>query len=56
MNFKALLKSKTFWAGLASIVTGIGMVAQGDMQTGMQTVLTGIMVIFLRDTMAKGGK
>ena len=44
----SLWKSKTFWSGMAAIVTGIGIGVAGDIPTGIQTVIGGLGLIFLR--------
>lgn len=50
-------KSKSFWGGLAMIVTGIGMIIAGDTATGIQTITGGIVAVCLRDAISKtGGK
>jgi hypothetical protein len=49
MNWKAMIATKTFWAGLALVVTGIGTwIADRDAGKGLQTILTGLGLIFLR--------
>ncbi len=50
-----LHKSKTFWAGLASIITAIGGVFTGtiDAGTAIQTGFTGLLAIFLRSGILK---
>lgn len=53
MNFKALLKSKTFYTGIAGVLTGIGLIVSGQKAEGIQIAITGFIAIFLRDTLAK---
>jgi hypothetical protein len=48
-----MLKSKTFWAGLVSVVSGIGLVVQGEMADGAQLIVTGLLAIFLKDAINK---
>jgi hypothetical protein len=48
-----LLKTKTFWAGIALIATGIQQWLSGDQHTGLQSVLAGFGLIFLRDAVRK---
>lgn len=43
-----LIKTKSFWTGVAGIVTGIGMIFMGDIATGIQTIGGGIAAIVLR--------
>jgi len=45
-----LFTTKTFWAGIASIATGIGFAFGGDVPQGVQMVITGFVAIFLRDS------
>lgn len=44
-----LFKTKTFWGGIVAIVSGVGMIAMGDVVTGGQTVIGGFIAIFVRD-------
>lgn len=44
-----LFKTKTFWGGIVAIVSGVGMIAMGDVVTGGQTVVGGFIAIFVRD-------
>lgn len=52
---KNLLKTKTFWAGVAGIVAAVGGYLSGtmDANTAFQTGLGSLMAIFLRDGMTK---
>lgn len=50
-----ILKQKSTWAGIAAIATGIGMVVGGNLDTGIQTVIGGISVIFMRQAIEKSG-
>jgi len=56
MSWRELVKSKTFWAGLASIATGVGMLLNGQSQEGAQLIGAGVLAICLRDGVAKAGK
>ena len=49
------LKSKTFWAGIAAIVAGIGALIMGDIQSGVQGIGAGIITICMRDAVEKSG-
>lgn len=52
---KDLLKTKTTWAGLALIVTGIGEgVTTGDWGNAARTIFEGLGLIFIRHAIAKG--
>jgi hypothetical protein len=50
-----LLKSKTTWTGIAGIIAAIGGAVTGSMDVGtaIQTGLTSLLAIFLRDGIAK---
>lgn len=50
---KDLWKTKTFWGGLASTLTGVGLILTGDVPQGMNLILTGIMSVFIRDGIRK---
>jgi hypothetical protein len=49
----SLLTTKSFWAGLASIATGIGLIIEGQVPEGIQLIIAGIITITLRDAIAK---
>jgi hypothetical protein len=50
---KDLAKTKTFWGGVATIATGIGLYMAGEEVEGIQTALAGLMVIFGRHAVKK---
>lgn len=50
---QSLLKSKTFWTGVGAVVIGTGMIIQGDNDQGVQTILAGLAMIFLRHSISK---
>lgn len=50
---KELMKSKTFWAGVASVFSGAAMILSGNNDAGMQLVATGLIAIFLRNGINK---
>jgi hypothetical protein len=50
---KNLFKTKTFWAGLASIVTGAGIIVGGDVNNGIVMIGMGILAVFGRDAVTK---
>lgn len=50
---KETFLSKTFWAGIAGIATGIGMITQGAVVEGVQTITVAVLAIFGRDAVAK---
>lgn len=52
--FKAgTFRSKSFWAGVVGIVSGIGLIVQGDMQGGITAIAAGVGWIFMRDAIEK---
>jgi len=53
MNFSELVRTKTFYAGLALIVTGVGLLVTGEQAEGIQTIGAGITTIFVRDAITK---
>ncbi|MBI5844769.1 MAG: hypothetical protein HZB23_08905 [Deltaproteobacteria bacterium] len=52
---KALLKTKTFWTGVAGLATATGAAAAGEMSIAqaVQTAITCLIGIFLRSGMIK---
>lgn len=58
MNIRELLKSKTFWTGVAGIVGAAGGYATGsiDMGTAFQTGLVSVLSIFIRDGIVSAQK
>jgi len=54
MSFdKTIFKTKSFWAGVGSIASGIGVIYAGSVPEGIQLIVAGITAIFLRDAIAK---
>lgn len=51
-----LIKTKTFWGGVAGIVSGIGLIVGGDVGNGVTAIIMGIVAITGRDAIAKIGK
>lgn len=47
------LKSKTFWAGIASVATGIGLIVAGDVLNGINMVGMGVLAVCGRDAVSK---
>lgn len=52
---QSMLKSKTFWTGIISIVGAVGGVVTGTLPVaaGIQTGITALLAIFIRDGIAK---
>ncbi|HUU45862.1 MAG TPA: hypothetical protein VM118_09025 [Acidobacteriota bacterium] len=50
----SLIKTKTFWGGLAAIATGVGLLFVGNIPEGIQTIAGGVLAIFIRDGIRKG--
>ena len=48
-----LLKTKTFWTGLVTVATGIILVVYENKEQGLQTILGGLGLIFLRQGLVK---
>lgn len=53
---KELLKTKSFWVGVAAIATGISMCAAKDYPNGIQMIGGGIATICLRDAVRMNTK
>ena len=53
---KPWYKRKTYYAGVALIITGIGqIVAEGDISNGIRTIAEGATLIFLRSAVEHVG-
>ena len=51
-----LLKTKTFWAGLAAVIGGIGLgVTTKDWTEAAAAIWAGVTTMFLRDAITKSG-
>lgn len=51
---KSTLKTKTFWAGLGSVLAGAATIATtGNVVAGVQMIVTGILAICGRDAITK---
>ena len=50
---KKIFKTKTVWAGIGSIVIGIGTLLTGGITDGTQLRMGGLVAIFLRDAIEK---
>jgi hypothetical protein len=48
-----LLKTKTFWGGLAAVATGVGLILAGDAPQGINAIVTGLLAILVRDGVRK---
>jgi hypothetical protein len=55
MMFSRLIKTKTFWAALAAILTATEQIATGNstLVDGLQIIVPAILAIFLRDGVSK---
>lgn len=47
------LKQKTTWTGLAAVGTGAVLAYQGHINEGVQTIIGGLGLIFLREAINK---
>jgi len=50
---KDLPKTKTFWSGLSLIAYGLYLAVSGNIEAGIQNIIMGLSVIFLRDAVRK---
>jgi hypothetical protein len=50
---KNLFKTKTFWTGAGSVVTGVGLILTGNKADGLQLLFTGFGLIFMRKAIQK---
>jgi len=50
---KSTLKSKTFWVGIATVVGGIALIANSEMEKGIGSILAGFAMITGRDAISK---
>jgi hypothetical protein len=48
-----LLKTKTFWTGLAGVASGIALCCTGDIPQGLPLIVTGLGLIFIRDSISQ---
>lgn len=48
MSLRDMLRTKTFWSGLSLVLYGGYQILEGDTSQGIQNVLTGLSIIFLR--------
>ena len=48
-----IFKTKTFWSGVASVFTGIGLMVAGEIPVGINAVVSGVLAICVRDGIAK---
>lgn len=58
MKMNELIKTKTFWGGIVGVVSGSAGYFTGAMSPAesIQTILGGLVAIFLRDGMLKVGR
>lgn len=52
---KKLLKSKTFWTGVITVLFGVSQIANNMQDQGIQTILMGAAIIFGRNAINKVG-
>ena len=50
---KKLWKTKTFWGGLATILTGVGLIMAGEIPSGVEMIGFGVIAICGRDAVRK---
>jgi hypothetical protein len=51
-TIKRLLKQKSTWTGIAAIGAGVVLILNGNMDSGVQTIIGGLSVIFIREAIA----
>lgn len=51
-----MFKSKVFWTGLAAVATGVTQIIGKQYEIGMQTLIGGFALIFVRHTLHKQDK
>lgn len=51
-----MVKTRTFWTGAGSVVSGIGFIIIGNKPEGLQLIFTGLGLIFLRSSIKKLNK
>ena len=56
MNVKELVRSKSAWTGLASVVTGIFAIKQGAVEVGILAIIGGMGMIFIKDAIVTSTK
>jgi len=54
MNIKKLIKSKTFWLGVSTAAGGAVMCTNGHVAEGVEAIVAGLAIIFIRDAISKG--
>lgn len=52
-TFLRILSQRSTWAGIAAIGTGGVLIATGNIDTGVQTIIGGFAIIFIREAIAK---
>lgn len=53
-ELKRLLCQRSTWTGIAAIATGVGLVVAGNVSEGVQTIIAGAGIIFIREAIAAG--
>jgi len=48
-----MFKSKTFWTGAGSVLTGVGFILTGNKPEGVNMIFSGLGMIFLRSAINK---
>jgi hypothetical protein len=56
MIAKDLVKTKTFWSGLSLVVYGVIQTVNNNPTEGVNSILTGLSIIFLRDGMLRSNQ
>lgn len=53
---KNLIKTKSFWGGAGTIISGVGLIIIGQKNEGLQLILLGFNTIFIRSAIQKAIK
>ena len=53
---RKLIRSRTFWAGVAAIATGVVMIYDGELKEGVAIIFGGLGMIFMRDALPEKEK
>ena len=52
LDLKLLIRSKTFWTGVAGIASGVALIVNDQKADGIQTIIGGLGLIFIRQGIA----
>ena len=55
-NIQEMIASKTFWLGVGTIAGGVYAIFQGETKTGMEAIIAGLGLIFIKDAIVSSSK